>query len=104
LLVFLIDMAATDGRDPRDDFKTLLQELKLYDSALLDKPRLVVANKMDIPESAMQLAKFKRRHKTVDVLEISCLSGDGLDRLKKELLKRVSKFRTLEKASRKKAA
>jgi len=104
LLVFLIDMAATDNRDPRDDFKTLLNELELYDAALLDKPRLVVANKMDLPEAAALLAKFKKRFKSVDVLEISCRSGDGLDRLKKELLKRVAKFRSAEKASRAHAA
>jgi GTP-binding protein len=104
LLLFMIDMAATDGRDPREDFKTLSKELELYDPGLLDKPRLVVANKMDMPDAEAQLAKFKRRYKAVDVLEISCLSGDGLDRLKKELLKRVSKFRTAEKASRVQAA
>jgi GTPase len=99
LLVFIIDMAATDARDPRDDYKQLLRELELYDAAMLDKPRLVVANKMDVPEAAARLAKFKRRHKSVDVLEISCLSGDGLATLKKELLKRVGKFRAREKAS-----
>jgi GTP-binding protein len=104
LLIFLIDMAGTDGRDPRDDFKHLLRELELYDRELGRKPRLVVANKMDLPEAAAQLAKFKRRHKSVDVLEISCATGEGLEKLKKELLKRVAKFRTTEKASRVSAA
>jgi GTPase len=99
LLVFMIDMAGADGRDPRDDYKHLVNELGLYDKALLQKPRLVVANKMDLAEAGPWLAKFKRRHKNVDVLEISCLTTDGLDRLKKELLKRVTKFRSLEKAS-----
>jgi GTPase len=104
LLIFLIDMAATDGRDPRDDYKHLLNELELYDKALLAKPRLVVANKMDVPESAAHLAKFKRRYKSADVLEISCITGEGLEKLKKELLKRVTKFRAAEKASRVSAA
>jgi GTP-binding protein len=99
LLIFLIDMAATDARDPREDYKHLLHELKLYDPKLLEKPRLVVANKMDVPEAAVQLAKFKRRYKSADVLEISCLTGEGLEKLKKELLKRVGKFRSAEKAS-----
>jgi GTP-binding protein len=92
-------MAGTDARDPRDDYKHLLNELKLYDPALLKKPRLVVANKMDVPESAALLKKFKTRHKTAEVVEISCLTGVGLDKLKKELLKRVAKFRTQEKVS-----
>jgi GTP-binding protein len=104
LLIFLIDMAATDARDPRDDYKHLLHELELYDKALLKKPRVVVANKMDVPAAAAQLKKFKTRHKSADVLEISCLTGDGLERLKKELLKRVVKLRGLEKASRVAAA
>ncbi|HEY3755404.1 MAG TPA: GTPase ObgE [Opitutaceae bacterium] len=92
LLLLIVDMAGTDNRDPRDDYKHLLGELKLYDPALLKKPRLVAANKLDVPEAKEWLAKFKRRHK-VDVLEISCLTGAGLERLKKELLKRVTAFR-----------
>jgi GTP-binding protein len=99
LLVFLIDMAAVDARDPRDDYKHLLHELKLYDKSMLQKPRLVVANKMDLPEAAAHLAKFKRRYPSVDVLEISCATGEGLEKLKKELLKRVRKFRGKGKAS-----
>jgi GTP-binding protein len=99
LLIFMIDMAGTDARDPRDDYKHLLNELELYDPALLEKPRVVVANKMDVEASAAQLVKFQKRYKKVDILEISCLSGDGLERLKKELLKRVAKFRRSEKAS-----
>lgn len=99
LLIFLIDMAGTDARDPRDDYKHLLKELELYDKALLKKPRLVVSNKMDVPESAAQLKKFKTRYKTAEIVEISCLTGDGLEKLKKELLKRVAKFRAKGKAS-----
>jgi GTP-binding protein len=104
LLIFIIDMAGTDARDPRDDYKHLLRELELYDPKLLDKPRLVVANKMDVPESGAWLKKFKSRYRKHDVQEISCLTGDGLPALKKELLKRVAKFRRIEKASRAAAA
>jgi GTP-binding protein len=98
LLLLLIDMAGADGRDPRDDYTQLLRELELYDPALLSKPRLVAANKMDLPAAAANLAKFKRRFR-VDVLQISCLDGSGLPRLKKELLKRVISLRRKEKES-----
>ncbi len=47
VLVVMVDMAATDGRNPWDDYKQLLHELELYDPALCERPRLVVANKMD---------------------------------------------------------
>jgi GTPase len=104
VLVFLIDMAGADGRDPREDYKHLLNELKLYDPQLLKKPRLVVANKMDLPEAAGHLAKFQRRYASVDVLEISCLEGSGIERLKKELLKRVTRLRSAENSSRARAA
>lgn len=98
LLLFIVDLAGVDNRDPREDYATLLNELKLYDPALLKKPRLVAANKMDLEAAKANLAKFKRRHK-VDVVEISCASGAGLDKLKKELLKRVTKWRASEKLS-----
>jgi GTP-binding protein len=95
LLIILIDMAGVDGRDPRDDYTHLLKELELYDPALLKKPRLVVANKMDLPEAPGHLVKFKRKHK-VGVARISCESGDGLEKLKTELRKRVIAFRQRE--------
>jgi GTP-binding protein len=98
LLVIIVDMAGVDGRDPGDDYRHLLNELKLYDPALLKKPRLVAANKMDLPAAARNLARFRRRHK-VDALEISCLDQTGLERLKKELLKRVTLNRKKEKES-----
>ena len=53
---------------------------------------------MDLPAAAANLARFKRRNK-VDAIEISCLEGAGLERLKKELLKRVAAFRRKEKES-----
>lgn len=88
LLMFLIDMAGVDARDPRDDYAVLLKELKLYDPELLKKPRIVVANKMDLEAAKANLVKFKRRY-AVPVVPISCVDGAGLEKLKQELLKRV---------------
>ncbi len=88
LLMFLVDMGGVDGRDPREDYATLVSELKLYDPKLLKKPRVVVANKMDVETAAANLTKFRKRYK-VDILKISCLNGDGLDKLKLELRRRV---------------
>jgi GTP-binding protein len=98
LLLIIVDMAGNDGRDPREDYRQLVNELKLYDPALLKKPRMVAANKKDLPTFAGNLAAFKKRYK-VDAIPISCLDGEGLDRLKKELLKRVKAFRQKEKVS-----
>jgi GTP-binding protein len=90
LLLFLLDMAGTDERDPRQDYATLLAELKAYDPKLLKKPRVVVANKMDLPAARKNLTTFKKKYK-VEVLKISCLTGDGLDAFKNALRDRVKK-------------
>lgn len=99
LLLIIVDMAGTDGRDPRDDYKQLLRELELYDPALLKKPRLVAANKMDEDAAAANLKKFKSRHKTAEIVPISCLSEEGIPKLRKELLKRVRRLRKKTKKS-----
>jgi GTPase len=98
LLVLLLDMAGSDGRNPADDYTTLMRELKLYDPALAKKPRLIVANKMDIAGAMQNLARFKRRRRAA-VLEISCVTGAGVAELKDELAKRVRVLRLREKES-----
>jgi GTP-binding protein len=102
LLVIIVDMAGSDGRKPQDDHRHLLCELELYDPSLLKKPRIVVANKMDLSEAVANLPKFKRSTKAV-VLEVSCEAKTGLDRLKRELWKRVSAFRVREQKLKAKA-
>jgi GTP-binding protein len=99
LLLLIIDLAGTDNRDPRTDYKQLLTELELYDEALLDKPRVIVANKMDEDAAVENLKKFKKRYPKVVIIPISCLSEAGIPKLKKELLKRVLKLRPKEKKS-----
>ncbi len=99
LLLLILDLAGTDDRDPRDDYKQLLKELELYSPALLDKPRLVAANKMDEPAAVTNLVKFKKRYGKVEVLPISCLTEAGIPKLRKELLKRVRKMRAKQKKS-----
>jgi GTP-binding protein len=86
LLLVLLDMAGTDGRDPLDDYRHLLAELGSHDAALLEKPRLVLANKMDEAAAAKNFRRFRRKYPKVHLLKASCLTGDGLDALKEELL------------------
>jgi GTP-binding protein len=85
ILVLLLDMAGTDGRAPWDDYQKLLKELELYDPALLDKPRLVVANKMDEPAAEENLKKFKRRVRKTPVLPIAAAFDQGVDKFKKPI-------------------
>jgi GTP-binding protein len=82
VLVLLLDMAGADGRQPWDDYRHLLQELELYDASLLDRPRLVVANKMDEPTAEANLRKFKLRIRKTPVLPIAAAFDEGIDRFK----------------------
>jgi GTP-binding protein len=88
LLVFILDMAGSENRKPWDDFRILERELALYSPILAAKPRLVVANKMDLPEAAANLAKFRDKVPVL-VAPISCYSRKGFDELKATLWKFV---------------
>ena len=68
VLVLLLDMAGTDNRAPWDDYHQLLRELELYKPELLEKTRLVVANKMDEAVAEENLKKFKRKVPKTPVL------------------------------------
>ena len=82
LLLFIIDAAGYDGRKPGDDFKALLKELELYNPALLKKPRIVVANKMDLVAKKLPAATFGKKE---EIFEISCETKTGIAKLEKRL-------------------
>ena len=91
ILVILLDMAGTDGREPWSDYQQLLNELELYDPVLLDKPRLVVANKIDEPAAEANLKKFKRRVPRTPVLAISAAFDEGIPKFKDAIREAVGK-------------
>ena len=91
ILVLLLDMAGTDNRAPWDDYKQLLKELELYDPALLEKPRLVVANKMDEAAAEKNLKQFKKKIRKVSLLPISAAFDQGVDKFKKTIREAVKK-------------
>ena len=89
ILVLLLDMAGTDNRKPWDDYKQLLKELELYDPALVEKPRLVVANKMDETVAEENLKQFKKKIKKVSVLPIAAAFDEGIEKFKKTIREAV---------------
>jgi GTP-binding protein len=89
ILVLLLDMAGTDNRKPWDDYKQLLKELELYDPALLEKPRLVVANKMDEAVAEKYLKQFKTKFKKISVLPISAAFDQGMEKFRETIRKEV---------------
>ena len=89
VLVLLLDMAGIDGRKPWDDYKQLLKELEYYDPALLSRPRLVVANKMDEAVALDNLKKFKRYIPKVPLISISAAFDENIEKLKDVIRKEV---------------
>jgi GTP-binding protein len=85
ILVLLLDMAGTDNRAPWDDYQKLLAELEFYNPALVEKPRLVVANKMDEPAAEENLKKFKRRIRKTPVLQIAAAFDVGSEKFKQTI-------------------
>lgn len=88
VLVFVLDMAGVDGRKPWDDYRALERELGMRDPSLLERDRIVVANKMDLPESKANLKEF-RSETGVKPLEVSTVEQTGLDALTKRLYRLV---------------
>lgn len=103
LLVFIIDMAGSENRKPWDDHRILERELRLYSKILAGKPRLIVANKMDLPKALENLQTFKKKVKDL-VVPISCYAMEGLEELKEQLWKAVKGSRLKDKPAKVKPA
>lgn len=92
VLVIVLDMAGVDGRNPLNDFKQVMKELELYDAKLLKRPRLIVANKMDLPEADKNLKAFRRKVRQL-LIPISAEQKQGLEELKQAIRKKLEKAR-----------
>ena len=84
IIAHVIDMSGIEGRDPYEDYLTIRKELENFSPKLLTKPEIIIANKMDIPESIDNLNKFKEKIK-LPIYEISAINNQGLDNIIKVL-------------------
>lgn len=89
LLIFVVDMAGSEGRDPIEDVQILRKEIKLYDEDLAKFDWMVVANKMDVEGAEEKLGYFRNRFPKIDIFPISAETGEGLDELRKDLDQRI---------------
>ncbi|MCK9595555.1 MAG: GTPase ObgE [Candidatus Omnitrophica bacterium] len=80
ILVHIIDMSGFEGRDPIEDYRTINRELDSYSPDVAKKPQIVVANKMDLPGSKANLARFKKTFRK-KVYPVSALEKQGLEEL-----------------------
>ncbi|MCA0982617.1 GTPase ObgE [Halobacillus yeomjeoni] len=82
LLLHVIDMSGLEGRDPYEDYVTINNELSSYDERLQNRPQIIVANKMDMPDSQAHLEMFKEQvGEDVEVYPISTVTREGIDEL-----------------------
>ena len=85
VLVFVIDVAGSEGRNPVEDLKNLRREIDLYNPTLSSRPWIVVANKMDLPGAKQNLKAMQERLPRIKILATSAAKGEGIDALKEAL-------------------
>jgi GTP-binding protein len=90
VLVFVVDIAGSEGRNPVEDLQNLRREIDLYDPSLSSRGWFVVANKMDLPGASENLTALKERFPKILILPASAAKGDGIDALKQALATRIT--------------
>lgn len=102
VIAHIIDMSGFEGRDPYEDYVIINKELETFNKKLIQKPQIVIANKMDMPSAKENLEAFKKKV-DCEVYPISAITGEGLepilikladmlDTIKKEPLYEEEKF------------
>jgi len=80
IIVHIVDMGALEGRNPYEDYITINKELENYNKNLMDRPQIIVANKMDLPDAKENLEEFKKKVDK-EIYEISAVNNEGVDKL-----------------------
>lgn len=92
VIAHVIDMSASEGRDPYEDYLLINKELEDFNEKLIKKPMIIIANKMDLEESKKNLEEFKKKVPDKEIYEVSAAINKGLqpvvDRLS-ELLEQL---------------
>ena len=80
VIVHIIDMGGSEGRDPYDDYVTINNELAEYQYRLLDRPQIIIANKMDEENAEENLKAFKEKlDQDIPVFPVTALIAEGVD-------------------------
>jgi len=92
LLLFIVDVSPESGGDPIAEFEILKSEIRAYNSSLLEKPHILVLNKIDIAGSQEILDLFKKTYPDVRMFAISAKTKEGIDALLKDIQKKLLKW------------
>jgi GTP-binding protein len=95
LLIHVIDAAATEGRDPLEDFRRINEELGQYSPDLAQRPQLVAANKMDLPEARERWPRLREAlaAQGVSAYPISAATREGVEALLRAAAARLAEIR-----------
>ena len=78
VIAHVIDMSGFEGRNPYDDYVLINKELETFNKKLIEKPMIVIANKMDVEGAKENLEEFKKKV-DCEIFEVSAVSKTGLD-------------------------
>jgi len=84
-LLFVLDIAGSEARNPVEDLQQLRREIDLYDPLLSKRPWFVIANKMDLPNADENLKALRKRFPKIDIVAVSAAKNEGIDALKQQL-------------------
>lgn len=79
VILHVVDMGSEENRDPIADYDIINEELASYAYRLMERPQIVVANKMDLDNAQTNLAKFKAAYPEIEVFEATTMIGEGMD-------------------------
>ncbi len=80
IIAHVIDMSASEGRDPYEDYLTINKELEAFNEKLMQKPQIIIANKMDLESAKENLLKFKEKV-ALEIFEVSAATNTGLQKV-----------------------
>jgi GTP-binding protein len=97
VLIHLVDVSGASGREPVDDFDTILEELRQFSPKVAAKPQLVAANKIDAAQDAAPIKALERRAKKdrLPFFRISAVTGVGVDALLEAAWREIAAVRAL---------
>jgi len=85
VLLFVVDVAGSEGRNPGEDLRNIRREIALYDPQLSQRAWHIIANKMDLPAARENLKRLHDRFSNIDIVPVSAQTGDGLETLTVQL-------------------
>ncbi len=79
VIAHVIDISGFEGRNPYEDYVTIKKELENFDPTLLQRPEVIIANKMDGEKAKENLEEFKKKVKDKEIFEVTAILDEGLE-------------------------